>query len=116
MVVVDLGEFSEEGFDPKRWINAALESRHPQDPLDRFISDLEENLRAASEKIADALERESADALRRVPLACRDVVRLRDDALVLRSVISSILLKLKKVPSFLAVLAECNQFFSLVKS
>ncbi|XP_010934963.1 conserved oligomeric Golgi complex subunit 7 [Elaeis guineensis] len=96
MVVVDLGEFSEEGFDPKRWINAALESRHPQDPLDRFLSDLEENLRAASEKIADALERESADALRRVPLACRDVVRLRDDALALRSIISSILLKLKK--------------------
>ncbi|KAG1360854.1 polyubiquitin [Cocos nucifera] len=97
MVVVDLGEFSEEGFDPKRWINAALESRHPQDPLDRFLSDLEENLRAASEKIADALERESADALRRVPLACRDVVRLRDDALALRSIISSILLKLKKI-------------------
>ncbi|WOK98056.1 embryo yellow protein [Canna indica] len=96
MVVVDVGEFGEEGFDPKRWINAALDSRHPQDPLDRFLSDLEENLRASADKISDALDRESADALRRVPLACRDVLRLRDDALSLRSLVSSILLSLNK--------------------
>ncbi|RRT43012.1 hypothetical protein B296_00056722 [Ensete ventricosum] len=99
MVVVDVGEFGEEGFDPKRWINAALESRHPQDPLDRYLSDLEENLRTSADKIADALDRESADALRRVPLACRDVLRLRDDALSLRSLVSSILLALSKVIS-----------------
>ncbi|THU63803.1 hypothetical protein C4D60_Mb01t19700 [Musa balbisiana] len=97
MVVVDVGEFGEESFDPKRWINAALESRHPQDPLDRYLSDLEENLRTSADKIADALDRESADALRRVPLACRDVLRLRDDALSLRSLVSSILLALSKM-------------------
>ncbi|CAL9072645.1 unnamed protein product [Musa textilis] len=96
MVVVDVGEFGEEGFDPKRWINAALESRHPQDPLDRYLADLEENLRTSADKIADALDRESADALRRVPVACRDVLRLRDDALSLRSLVSSILLALSK--------------------
>ncbi|KAK8934338.1 hypothetical protein KSP39_PZI014828 [Platanthera zijinensis] len=96
MVVVDLGEFSEEGFDPKRWINAALDSRHPQDPIDHFLSDLEESLRSSSEKIADALEREGGDALRRVPYACREAVHLLDDAQALRSVVSSILLKLKK--------------------
>ncbi|MQM09770.1 hypothetical protein Taro_042646 [Colocasia esculenta] len=96
MVVVDLGEFAEEGFDPKRWINASLEARHPQDPLDRYISDLEESLRSSAENIADTLEKESADALRRVPLAVRDVLRLRDEAQALRSVVSSILLKLKK--------------------
>lgn len=98
MVVVDLVEFSDEGFDPKRWINAALEARHPQDPVDRFLSDLEENLRSASEKISDSLERESSDALRRIPLAIRDVARLREDAIQLRSAVSSILHKLKKVP------------------
>ncbi|ONK80125.1 uncharacterized protein A4U43_C01F14140 [Asparagus officinalis] len=96
MVVVDLVEFSEESFDPKRWINAALESRHPQDPIDRFLSDLEENLRSASEKISDSLERESSDALRRVPAAVRDVARLREDAIQLRSAVNSILQKLKK--------------------
>ncbi|CAA6656135.1 unnamed protein product [Spirodela intermedia] len=96
MVVIDLGEFAEDGFDPKRWINAALEARHPQDPLERYISDLEESLRSSSENIADTLEKESADALRRVPLAVRDVLRLRDEAMALRAVVSSILLKLKK--------------------
>ena len=97
MVVVDLGEFSSDTFDPKRWINSALDSRHPQDPLDRYLSDLEENLRSAAETIADALERESADAVRRVPVAVRDVIRLRDEAARLRGVVSGILLKLKKV-------------------
>ncbi|KAL0927617.1 hypothetical protein M5K25_001808 [Dendrobium thyrsiflorum] len=96
MVVVDLGEFSDEGFDPKRWINASLDSRHPQDPIDRFLSDVEESLRSSSEKIVDALEREGGDALRRVPYACREAVHIRDDAQALRSVVSSILLKLKK--------------------
>lgn len=67
-----------------------------QDPLDRFLSDLEENLRASADKIADALDRESGDALRRVPLACRDILRLRDEALSLRSLVSSILLALNK--------------------
>lgn len=107
MVVVDLVEFSDEAFDPKRWINAALESRHPQDPIDRFLSDLEENLRSASEKISDSLERESSDALRRVPLAIRDVARLRDDAIQLRSAVSSILQKLKKVPPLSDYLHTC---------
>nr|CAD1831134.1 unnamed protein product [Ananas comosus var. bracteatus] len=97
VVVVDLGEFAEEGFDPKRWINAALEGRHPQDPLDRFMADAEESLRSAADGIADALERESADALRRVPLACRDVLRLRDDAVALRSAVASILSSLREV-------------------
>lgn len=96
MVVVDLAEFADEAFDPKRWINAALDSRHPQDPIDRYISDLEENLRASAENIADALERESTDALRRVPVAVRDVLRLRDEAISLRAVVSGILQKLNK--------------------
>lgn len=110
MVVIDLGEFAEDGFDPKRWINAALETRHPQDPLERYISDLEESLRSSSENIADTLEKESADALRRVPLAVRDVLRLRDEAMALRSVVSSILLKLKKVhpPAFWIPTARSN--------
>ncbi|XP_078448146.1 conserved oligomeric Golgi complex component-related / COG complex component-like protein [Wolffia australiana] len=96
MVVIDLREFAEEQFDAKRWINAALSARHPQDTLGRYISDLEESLRSSSESMADTIEKESADALRRVPLAVRDVLRLRDEATALRSVVSSILLKLKK--------------------
>ncbi|KAL6873771.1 hypothetical protein ACP4OV_013853 [Aristida adscensionis] len=91
MVVVEAWEFGAEGFDPKSWINAALDARHPSDPLDRFLADAEERLRAAADDAAAALERDSADALRRVPLACRDALRLRDDALALRSHLASVL-------------------------
>ncbi|KAL6603673.1 hypothetical protein ACP70R_044034 [Stipagrostis hirtigluma subsp. patula] len=91
MVVVDASEFGAEGFDPKRWINAALDARHPSEPLDRFLADAEERLRAAADDAAAALERDSGDALRRVPLACRDALRLRDDAVALRSHLASVL-------------------------
>nr|CAB3468706.1 unnamed protein product [Digitaria exilis] len=91
MVVVDASEFGAEGFDPKRWINAALDARHPSEPLDRFLADAEERLRAAADDAASALERDSGDALRRVPLACRDALRLRDDAVALRAHLASVL-------------------------
>jgi hypothetical protein len=97
MVVVDASEFGAEGFDPKRWINAALDARHPSEPLDRFLADAEERLRAAADDAGAALERDSADALRRVPLACRDALRLRDDALALRSHLASVLHSLSQV-------------------
>jgi conserved oligomeric Golgi complex subunit 7 len=85
MVAVDASEFGTEGFDPKRWINAALDARHPSEPLDRFLADAEERLRAAA-----ALERDSGDALRRIPLACRDA---------LRSHLASVLQSLSQVPA-----------------
>ncbi|PAN22876.1 hypothetical protein PAHAL_4G050200 [Panicum hallii] len=91
MVVVDASEFGAEGFDPKQWINAALDARHPSEPLDRFLADAEERLRAAADDAAAALERDSGDALRRVPLACRDALRLRDDAVALRGHLASVL-------------------------
>uniref|UniRef100_A0A0D9WT34 Conserved oligomeric Golgi complex subunit 7 n=1 Tax=Leersia perrieri TaxID=77586 RepID=A0A0D9WT34_9ORYZ len=96
MVVVDASEFGAEGFDPKRWINAALEARHPSEPLDRFLADAEERLRSAADDAAAALERDSADALRRVPLACRDALRLRDDAVSLRAHLASVLQSLSQ--------------------
>ncbi|XP_062178459.1 conserved oligomeric Golgi complex subunit 7-like [Phragmites australis] len=91
MVVVDASEFGAEGFDPKRWINAALDARHPSEPLDRFLAGAEERLLAAADDAAAELERDSGDALRRVPLACRDALRLRDDAVALRSHLASVL-------------------------
>jgi hypothetical protein len=97
MVVVDASEFGAEGFDPKRWINAALDARHPSEPLDRFLADAEERLRAAADDAGAALERDSADALRRVPLACRDALRLRDDAVALHSHLASVLHSLSQV-------------------
>lgn len=94
--MVDLSSFSDQKFDPKKWINSACQSRHPQDPLEKHLINLEMKLQMVSEEIAASLEEQSAAALLRVPRATRDVIRLRDDALSLRSSLSAILQKLKK--------------------
>ncbi|CAI0380971.1 unnamed protein product [Linum tenue] len=95
-MMLDLGPFSDEKFDPKKWINFACQTRHPQESLDDHLVDMEMKLQMMSEEIAASLEEQSAAALLRVPRATRDVVRLRDDAVSLRSSISAILQKLKK--------------------
>ncbi|KAJ0042831.1 hypothetical protein Pint_17214 [Pistacia integerrima] len=92
----DLGPFSDEKFDPKKWINSASQTRHSQDSFDNHLVDLEMKLQMVSEEIAASLEEQSAAALLRVPRATRDVVRLRDDAVSLRGSVSGILQKLKK--------------------
>ena len=94
---LDLGPFSSESFDPKKWINSACQTRHPHESLDKHLVDLEMKLQMVSEEIAASLEELSASALLRVPRATRDVIRLRDDAVSIRSAVSGILQKLKKV-------------------
>lgn len=94
--MVDLSAFSEEKFDPKQWINGAVQQRHPQDPIEKHLVDLEMKLQMLSEEIAASLEEQSSAAILRVPRANRDVIRLRDDALSLRSSVATILISLKK--------------------
>lgn len=94
--MVDLSSFSDEKFDAKKWINGACKARHPEEAVEKYLGDLEMKLQAASEEIATSLDEQSASSLLRVPRASRDVIRLRDDALVLRSAVSGILNKLKK--------------------
>ncbi|KAF8412995.1 hypothetical protein HHK36_000967 [Tetracentron sinense] len=95
-MMVDLGAFSDEKFDAKKWINTICQSRHPQDPLEKHLADLEMKLQMMSEEIAASLEEQSSSAILRIPRASRDVIRLRDDAISLRNSVSGILLKLKK--------------------
>ncbi|KAL3837887.1 hypothetical protein ACJIZ3_022478 [Penstemon smallii] len=95
-MMVDLSAFSDEKFDPKNWINGAVQQRHPQDPVEKHLVDLEMKLQMVSEEIAVSLDEQSSSALLRVPRASRDVLRLRDDALSLRNSVANILLFLKK--------------------
>lgn len=114
MVVVDLSEFGEETFDQKRWINASINSHRLRrasstaeaDPTElgaddgRLMSELQDALRQEADTVGAAVERDSADALRRVPMACRDAMRLRDDAITIRSLVSSLLSSLRQVCVF----------------
>eukprot|EP00250_Pteridium_aquilinum_P011176 c19884_g1_i1 orf=304-2817(-) len=96
MTMVDLGSFADENFDPKAWVNGACMSRHPEDPLDKHLNDLETKLQLISENIASSLEEQSSASLLKVPRASREIIRLRDDASSLRSTVSTILAKLKQ--------------------
>ncbi|XP_022740449.1 uncharacterized protein LOC111292365 isoform X2 [Durio zibethinus] len=69
-------------FDPEKLINWACKTRHPQDSLDKHMVDLEMKLQMVSEEIAASLEEQSAAALRRVLRAIRDILRLREDAVL----------------------------------
>ncbi|KAJ7982515.1 Conserved oligomeric Golgi complex subunit 7 [Quillaja saponaria] len=95
-MMLDLGPFSGEKFDPKKWINSACQTRHPQESLDNHLVDLEMKLQMVSEEIAASLEEQSTASLLRMPRASRDVIRFRDDAVSLRSAISGILQKIEK--------------------
>ena len=72
--MLDLGPFSSESFDAKKWINAATQSRHPQDSLDNHLVDLEMKLQMVSKEIATSLKEQSASALLSVSHAKFDVV------------------------------------------
>ncbi|KAK9143070.1 hypothetical protein Syun_012470 [Stephania yunnanensis] len=94
--MTDLAAFADPNFNAKKWMNAACQSRHPQDSIENHLTDLEMKLQMMSEEISASLEEQSNAAFLRVPRASRDVVRLRDDAVSLRNSVSGILLNLKK--------------------
>lgn len=96
MTMVDLSCFADEKFDPKAWVNDACRSRHPEDPIDKHLTDLETKLQLISESIASSLEEQSSASLLKVPRASREIIRLRDDVVSLRSTVATILTKLKQ--------------------
>lgn len=95
-MMLDLASFGDDKFHAKSWVNAACKARHPDDSLDKYLGDLEMKLQLMAENIAASLEDQSAQALLRVPRASRDVFRVRDDALSLRSTVSAVLHKLQQ--------------------
>ncbi|KAL3694263.1 hypothetical protein R1sor_007914 [Riccia sorocarpa] len=95
-MMVDLAAFGDEKYDAKAWLNVACRGRLPDDPLDRYLTDLEVKLQLMAETITADLDEKSSSALFRVPRAARDVQRVRDDAITLRATVSAILAKLKQ--------------------
>ncbi|CAM6118369.1 unnamed protein product [Calypogeia fissa] len=95
-MMVDLAVFADEKYDAKAWLNTACRGRLPDDPVDRYLTDLEMKLQLMADSITADLDEQSSGALKRVPRASRDVERVRGDAIALRSTVSAILAKLKQ--------------------
>ncbi|KAJ7562275.1 hypothetical protein O6H91_03G062100 [Diphasiastrum complanatum] len=98
-MMVDLAAFGEENFSGKTWVNAACRARHADDDTttaDKYLSDLEMKLQLMAENLNSTLEEQSAGALLRVPRSLRDIGRLQDDAVSLRSTVSAICVNLKQ--------------------
>jgi hypothetical protein len=68
-MMLDLASFSEEKFDEKKWMNGAFKAGHLEDPVEKYLSDLEMKLQVMSKEIASALDEQSITALLRVPCA-----------------------------------------------
>jgi len=97
MSVIDLAKFSEEDFDPKRWINAACTNRPTDDTLDKYLAELEIKLQLLAEDISVSLEDHSRQALQRIPRALGEVGRVKDDGLMLQVNTHAIVQKLVDV-------------------
>jgi len=82
--MTDLTAFAEDGFDAKAWINAACAGKPQEEPLDRFLAELEMRLQLGSEEIEQSLTEVSTAALRRVPFAQQEVSRLKGDVAALQ--------------------------------
>ena len=82
--MTDLAPFAEETFDIKAWINASCAARGPDEPLERFLAELEMRLQLGAEEIEASLTECSSAALRRVPFAQQEVSRLRGDVSALQ--------------------------------
>ncbi|GLI65717.1 hypothetical protein VaNZ11_009313 [Volvox africanus] len=77
--MTDVADFAEDGFDPISWINQACGSRPVEEPLEKFLAELEMRLQLSAEDIEATLSDSSAQAMRRIPFAIQEIYRLQGD-------------------------------------
>ncbi|KAG2435213.1 hypothetical protein HXX76_007296 [Chlamydomonas incerta] len=71
--------FGEDGFDPISWINNACTNKPTDEPLEKFLAELEMRLQLNAEDIEATLSDNSAQAMRRIPFAIQEIYRLQGD-------------------------------------
>ncbi|KXZ47642.1 hypothetical protein GPECTOR_34g801 [Gonium pectorale] len=77
--MTDVAEFAEQEFDPISWINQACSNRPAEEPLEKFLAELEMRLQLSAEDIEATLGDNSAQAMRRIPFAIQEIYRLQGD-------------------------------------
>jgi len=60
--MADISSFADEGFDPKAWVNAACASKPAEEPLERFLAELEMKLQLHAEEVEASLQVRRAEA------------------------------------------------------
>ncbi|KAL2651799.1 hypothetical protein R1flu_019927 [Riccia fluitans] len=94
-MMVDLVVFGDEKYDAKAWLNATYWDHLLDNPVDRYLMDLEVKLQLMAKIIAADLDEKSSSALFRVPQAARNLQRVCNDAITSRATMYAILDKLK---------------------
>lgn len=94
--MADLQVFLEEDFDPKAYINAACANKPADKALDRYLAELEMKLHLGSDDIGLYLEDQSTRATQRIPVAARELARIREDAQSVRASVATALSKIQE--------------------
>mmetsp|Transcript_8936 Transcript_8936/g.19078 ORF Transcript_8936/g.19078 Transcript_8936/m.19078 type:complete len:778 (+) Transcript_8936:63-2396(+) len=77
--MADLSEFSDEAFNPRAWINNSCSQKPADEPLEKYLAELEMRLQLTAEEIESTLQDHSTQALRRIPFAVQEIYRLQGD-------------------------------------
>ncbi len=77
---MDLSAFIDEGFSPAQWVNKVCAQKAEagnEDPIDKFLAEMEMRLQLAAEEIEAGLHESSTQAMRRIPFAVQEIYRLQ---------------------------------------
>jgi hypothetical protein len=91
--MADLAEFSSEGFDPRAWVNQVCSVRPPDEPLDKFLAELEMRLQLTAEEVESSLQDSSTQAMRRIPFAIQEIFRLQGDVQGMQDLVQTLLVQ-----------------------
>eukprot|EP00898_Chlorokybus_atmophyticus_P008927 jgi/Chlat1/9035/Chrsp94S08301 len=90
-MLVEVTAFGEDGFSPRAWVNHIAAAKPADEPLERYLSEIEMKVQLVAEEVGLSLEDISAHSLVRVPRAHQHASRLAHDAQALRTHLASIL-------------------------
>ncbi|EFN55444.1 hypothetical protein CHLNCDRAFT_133750 [Chlorella variabilis] len=75
--MTDLNAFSDAAFDPKLFINQACTGKTGDEPLERFLAELEMKLHLSAEDVGLYLQDHSGRAMQRIPAAAKELLRIK---------------------------------------
>ncbi|KAI3425696.1 hypothetical protein D9Q98_007673 [Chlorella vulgaris] len=83
--MTDISAFGDEAFDAKAFINQACTAKTGDEPLERFLAELEMKLHLSAEDVSLYLQDHSGRAMQRIPAAAKELLRIKDDVASLRA-------------------------------